>query len=299
MKAHLAFLAGRYEKHKSAIDSVQASREAIVQKRVLGLNDIDLLLRLRMGQDEVSANNYDCTPHPQGGAPEVDWSHAILGPADLVEVINSDVRKLGQVKVDSLTDIKNFRKGLIYQKWEQIYRKARADDEDEFHRDLQLMRAVGSVREFITGVNIQLKARQEVDRVEQKIAHLKKSHERALSLTEKATAKLEAAIEQRKKAMTSLSKQTTQLKEGVSLREAILRSRGMGVTSSSNSNSNGESHGASSKPQIDANDERMKTVALHGKLHAVAKEQVLEIASLRKELARALERSFPSWTQGK
>ena len=298
MKAHLAFLAGRYEKHKNAIDSIQAARESILHKRELGLNDVDLLLRLRMGQDEVSANNYDCTPHPQGGAPEVDWSHAILGPADLVEVINGDVRKLGQVKVDSLTDIKSFRKGLIYQKWEQMYRRARADDEDEFHRDLQLMRAVGSVREFITGVNIQLKARQEVDRVEQKIAHLKKSHERALSLTEKATAKLESAIEQRKKAMASLARQTVQLKEGVALREAILRSRGVGVTSAASTTSGGGANGTtSSKPPINPTDEKMKTVALHGKLHAVAKEQALEIATLRKELSRALERSFPSWTQ--
>jgi hypothetical protein len=296
MKAHLAFLAGRYEKHKNAIDSIQAARESILHKRELGLNDIDLLLRLRMGQDEVSANNYDCTPHPQGGAPEVDWTHAILGPADLVEVINGDVRKLGQVKVDSLTDIKTFRKGLIYQKWEQTYRRARADDEDEFHRDLQLMRAVGSVREFITGVNIQLKARQEVDRVEQKIAHLKKSHERALSLTEKATAKLESAIEQRKKAMASLARQTVQLKEGVALREAILRSRGVGVTAPPPT-SGGAAGTTASKPPTNPNDEKMKTVALHGKLHAVAKEQSLEIAALRKELARALERSFPSWTQ--
>ena len=38
----------------------------------------------------------------------------------------------------------------------------------------------------------------------------------------------------------------------------------------------------------------MRSVALHGKLAAVAKEQAAEIKSLRQELARLLERSFPS-----
>jgi len=294
MKAHLSLLASRYSAHKSAIDRIQAARASITNARELGLNDLELMLRLKMGQDEVSANNFDCTPHLQGGAPEVDWAHAVFAPANAVESINGDVRKLGQAKVDALSDIKAFRKGLLYQKWEQQYRRLRADDEHEFHRDLQLMRAVGPVREFITGVNIALRARQEVDKAEAKLAHFRRSHERALALTDKAAAKLEAAVEQRYRAMGSLARQVVQLREGVALREAILRSRGGGGGGKGAEVSEGKDESAAAQ-QPSALEERMRVVALHAKLHAVARAQQDEIKELRKELGRALERSFPSW----
>jgi hypothetical protein len=293
MKAHLALLASRYSAHKSAIDRIQAARTNITNARELGLNDLELMLRLKMGQDEVSANNFDCTPHAQGGAPEVEWAHAVFAPADAVESINGDVRRLGQAKVDALSDMKAFRKGLLYQKWEQQYRRLRADDEHEFHRDLQLMRAVGPVREFITGVDITLRARQDVDKAEAKLAHFRRSHERALALTDKAAAKLESAVEQRHRAMCSLARQVVQLREGVALREAILRSRGGG------GEGGGAAEGAEGKgaaaQQTSALEERMRVVALHAKLHAVARAQQDEIKELRRELGRALERSFPSW----
>jgi hypothetical protein len=293
MKAHLALLAARYVTHKTAIDAIQTARDAIVNARELGQNDVELLLRLKMGQDEVSANNADCTPHPLGGATEVEWSHAIFAPADVVEAVNGDVRKLGLVKVGVLEEIKAFRKGLLYQKWEARYRQARADDEHEFHRDLQLMRAVGPVREFIMGVNIALKARQEVDRAEAKMAHLRKSHERALVLTDKSEAKVAAAIETREKAMASLARQTAQLKEGVALREVILRARS-GGGKKDDAAADGEDRGGGTGSGNSALEEKMRTVALHGKLAAVAKQQAAEIKSLRQELARMLERSFPT-----
>jgi hypothetical protein len=265
-----------------------------VNARELGQNDVELLLRLKMGQDEVSANNADCTPHVLGGAAEVEWQHAIFTPADVVEAVNGDVRKLGLVKVGVLEDIKAFRKGLLYQKWEARYRQARADDEHEFHRDLQLMRAVGPVREFIMGVNIALKARTEVDRAEAKMAHLRKSHERALVLTDKSEAKLTAAIETREKAMASLARQTSQLKEGVALREVILRARsggGGGGGKRADDAAEGEDRAAAGLSEVE---QKLRAVALQGKLAAVARQQAADIKALRAELARQLERSFPS-----
>ncbi len=98
MKGHLALLAARYETHKAAIDAVGAEREALAAARELALNDVEVLLRLRMGQDEVSSNAGDGTPHPGGGAHVTDWSDAMLVHGDVVEAVNIDIRKRGQVR---------------------------------------------------------------------------------------------------------------------------------------------------------------------------------------------------------
>ena len=50
MRAHLAALAARFDSLLRCIDGLAADREALQSAREVALNDVDLLLRLRMGQ---------------------------------------------------------------------------------------------------------------------------------------------------------------------------------------------------------------------------------------------------------
>lgn len=190
--------------------------------------------------------------------------------------------------MDHLNEIKAFRKGLAYQAWEAQYRSACAGDEHEFHRDLQLMRAVGTVREFITGVNVASKARQEVDKAEAKLAHFRRSHARGLAGLDKAAAKVERDVAERAAALAALEHQAADLAQNVALREAILRSRKGGAPPGG--------AGASTDADADASaarSDRMRAVALAGKLTGVAKAQAAEIEALQRELMRLRAKNFP------
>jgi len=293
MKNHLALLASRFEKRKGEIDSVAAERDSLAAARELALLDVEVLLRLRMGQDEVSANLPDGRPHPGGGNPNVQWNDAMLVPGDIIENVNKDIRKLGQIKVDHLNDIKTFKKGLRYQQWEAEYRSACTSDIHEFHRDLQLMRAVGPVKDFIVGINVASKARQEVEKAEQKLAHYRRAHIRNIQNMEKTTNKLEKEVVDKEHTVQNLSKTTNELKEAVTLRETILRSRKGGNGPSSTTSSSGETNHAAVEAQSNsAVAEKMHNIAIRSKLTGIAKAQAEEIAALQIELHRLRTKSY-------
>ena len=77
---HVASLTARFETAKRALDDVDGSKRAARAARDLALHDVEMLVRLKMGQDEVSsflpydktAADGDFEAHPLGGDVEPD-----------------------------------------------------------------------------------------------------------------------------------------------------------------------------------------------------------------------------------
>ena len=70
MQAHLSHLAASYEQLKSRIDEIGVERDALASSREVATNDVDLLIRLNQGRDEVVA--------PVGSDTESHYSDAML-----------------------------------------------------------------------------------------------------------------------------------------------------------------------------------------------------------------------------
>lgn len=303
MRAHLAHLAHRYESLRDRIDAIGAERDALASQREVSLNDIFLLLRLRMGQDEVAG-----TPVPipftttgagsqrnAGGAPNAtaivagldpltDYSDAMFLPAGVIESVNADIVARGKVKVDVLTEVKEFRRNLLYMDWERRYLSATAKDEAEFFRDVQLMRAMGVVGEFIKGVNVASKARKDLDKANERLEFMRVNHQRTMDKLGKSAGKLDSHIQDKQAEINRLEARKKELEEAVSLREAIFRSR-------STLKESGGFSGLGGTAKMD----RMKVVAAKSRLHVFAKQQEEELAILRKEAERLRKKSYPSF----
>lgn len=253
MRGHESRLAARFEALLRVNDGLAADREALQSAREVALNDVDLLLRLRMGQaskggDRERRKERTATPPslilpPPSLQDEVAgetlvpaYGDAVLAPQALVGSVNDEIRRLGGQRVDALSEvrpvslspsplpsgcqrtalllpsprqIRDFRRNLLYCHWEQAYLQATMGDQAELQRDIQLLRAMGPMGEFIKGarqergggeeqraggarasrgspnplllppgVNIATRARQEVDKAEARGRYMSDAHRR-------------------------------------------------------------------------------------------------------------------------
>jgi len=316
LESHLSFLKNRYDLAQEALESSLARSSSLSQSAILALNNVPYLVRLKVGQDEVSPNfpsyltaggsaapypagtsdlaNKLQGAHPWGGTLLPDYSEdAVLLPFDLVESVNADVRKLGWTKVAALESLRDSRKKLLYQAWEAAYLQACLAHEQALHRDYNLLRAVGPVKEFLEGKNLPASVRSGISRKEAGIALVKKTHKRASGSLLRSCEALEKEIASRKEGIVSLEERKKELVEAVGLREALLSSKTAGASATAVPSLNSKGGASGSKgPKAPPIDKHMKSVTTRANLSHAVKAQSAEIAALQDELMRAQRRNF-------
>lgn len=280
MQAHGAHLDAKYQVLNARLDAIGAEREQLAQMREVQLHDTSYLIRLRMGQDEVA-----------GLEPLADYSDAMLLPAEVIGVVNEDIGRNGKRKIDVLNQIREFRRTLLYIAWERRYLQAALDHQIEYYRDLQLLRSSGAIGEHIKGVNVASKARKEADKAAERLAYMKNAHVRIVDKLGKSANKLAGTVEERRREVAHLDAQRRELEESVALRENILRTRDA-FSSAASGTAGGGSSGLGASGALGPTD-KMKNIATKTRLAAVAKAQASEIETLRKELDRLRQRTFP------
>lgn len=132
-----------------------------------------------------------------------EYLDAMLLPSDVIDSVNVEIRKHGSKKVDVLTDIKDFRRNLLYMEWEGSYLKSTLEDVGEYYRDLQLMHANGAIGEFIKGVNVANKARKEADKAAERLIYMKQAHGRLMEKMQKSAARMKGLVLERKREVST------------------------------------------------------------------------------------------------
>jgi len=148
----------------------------------------------------------------------------------------------------------------------------------------------GEVKEFVVGVNVAAKAREEVMRAEAKVAHSARQHGRTMEMLAKGVTKLEGAIMEREAEIAALGERRNELSAGVTLQEAIVRSRTGGEGGTTLRKTGGAS--------VESDGGRMRGIASRAALRTLAKKQVDDMAAARAEIARLELRNFPSLPSG-
>jgi hypothetical protein len=323
MRKHLSRLTVKYDAQKARIDRIDTERDTLALAKEVDTNDSYFIARFRLGQDEVPElpgaqvpptrvrvknNTFSFVP---ATPVMVDYSDGLLVPTNVIDSTNEEVRLLGNGHVTALTNIRDFRRTLLYAKWEKKYLTATVSDLEDTIKDLQLMRAAGSVGEYVKGVNIAGRARLEADRGEARIAYMKTAHVKNLGKLSSTTQKLDTQVKDRKQEVSRLEKHTRELEDNVRLRESILRTRGAlsqkpAPQPSAQSAVAAEEdefmqfHGTaqSSAPAATTKvklPEKMQTLISHARLAHVSKVQADEISKLREELERLRNRSYPAF----
>ncbi|CAN0362423.1 unnamed protein product [Pylaiella littoralis] len=280
MKRKLEALQADCDSVDSQVMVIERRKRAISERAYLAEKNIEVLVKLKQGQDEVPR-----------GAFVTDYSDSVLVPSAIVNHTNEEIRKLGGEKVRTLNKIKQFRKNINLMQWDHTYLDEQVKDREAYYTDLQLLRVTKKLQAVLKGDRGD-KDKELVQKTEARVEMMERSHkskarhEFSHELTNtlkarQANAKISQQLQERAEENRRVSGQLVQLFASVKVREAIYRSHT-------------EASGGEVNPAQQAAG-RMKRITTRRRLVDLARAQTGEIEALKAELDRLRQRTFPSF----
>jgi hypothetical protein len=118
--------------------TLKTSKEKLLKDLYTLDNDIEIVIALKQGQDEVDCN-----------AVVTDYSDAKLIPTGVINKYNIRVNELGKDKISVLTKIKQFRRKMNLVDWEAKHLELEAKHLEEYYTDCQLFRVTRDLQVLI------------------------------------------------------------------------------------------------------------------------------------------------------
>jgi len=255
------------------VAALEDERNALLRANALTANDVDVMVRLRQGQDEVA-----------GLAAIPDYTEAVLVPTRVLERENRRICRAGRRVARRLESVRDARKDLRYREWMREYSEGMLQDRSEWLRDVSLLRVTKELQAFVGGADLAQKQKELTVKTEAQGRYLKKAHRRLQGKQDRALHRVEGQVRAMRTENARLLAQLTELEQAVAVRTGIVEARERGA-------------GGGVGPRARA-DKRMTALVTRSKLVASAKSQAEELDALRAELTRLRKRTFPMFTAG-
>lgn len=274
--------------------SLRSKRESILERLGELARDLDVVVSVKQGQDEVDS---------QGVV--TDYSDAKLLPTSIIRKYNARINELGNEKIGVLLKIKQFRRKMNLVDWESQHLELEAWHMEEYYTDTQLFRVTRDLQRVIKDgsdvdrskvgciyllnklkeglTSLLLQGRQ--DNIAIRKDFLKKDAETKIAKLTKAIEAIKAQISDREAENSKLQEKIGTLKGDVAVREQVVRHGTHGAADTGLSTS---SLKATSK---------MKKVVARRKLVDTARVQAEEIDYLKQELDKLRQKTFPSFVR--
>ena len=266
-----AVLRRQVEMLDAEIAELQGARAELNERMALGTTNIEVIVKLKQGRDEVKQE-----------AVVTDYTDALVVPKEIVTELNEAIRDLGKGKVGVLTKIKDFNKEINHMLWECSYLKMMVRHTEEKYLDYHMLRVTKDLQAFLKGGSGLARQRVAVDKAEATFEYMKKAHGLKCNKLRLSKAKIAKQCRDKRNENSRLKKHVEELERNVSLRASIHRARAAGgdgtVTDA----------GAAGR-------RRMQSIVTRRKLIDLARAQTDEIEFLRQELDRLRQRTFPSF----
>ncbi|KAI8612803.1 hypothetical protein BC830DRAFT_1230957 [Chytriomyces sp. MP71] len=231
----------------------------------------ETLFELKQGQVEV----------PQ--APVVtDYTDAELIHRSVVEKLNDNIVALGNMKVDALKEMKEYRKGIHALEWENKMLDFQAEDLVIRTRDIQLLRVTKQMQEYIRGGD-EKKQSNEIIALEKRAEFNSKSHIHKLEDKGTLMVKYKKKIAEKRHENEVLERRLRNLEGAVKERRKI---HDVQVKRKTAAGGGGTSAG---------NKAVLNDIYTRRKLVDLAKSQSQDIAILREEVERLRLRTYPAF----
>ncbi|KAH6573720.1 hypothetical protein BASA61_002819 [Batrachochytrium salamandrivorans] len=226
--------------------------------------NLDCLFKLKQGQVEVIQ------------APMVtDYSDAVLIHRSVVERLNDTIISLGKAKVEALTEMKDYRKGIHSLEWENKMLDLQAENLIIRTRDIQLLKVTKQMQEFIRSGD-EHKQTSEITALEKRLDYSQKAHIYTLKEKEKMALKIECQMGSKIRENQNLDRQLQELEHAVDGYRNILRVK-----------LERESTPTTSDP--------LQTIYTRRRLVDLAKSQAQDITILQEEVQRLRLRTYPAF----
>ena len=212
LKKQLSDMMRQGKSLENEIQEINTQQINYASMLMLAERNIDLLVRLKQGQDEVEQE-----------AVVTDYSDAVLIPVGIVHGVNNEIRRLGAEQTKVLIKIKHFRKSINYMDWENQYMQEQAHDLEEYYTDLQLLHVTKNLQSIMKG-DPGKREREHTMKVESRIKMMGVVHDENCAKFKHANAKLAHQVRDRDEENDRLKQQLKELEGSVIIRESILKS---------------------------------------------------------------------------
>lgn len=268
LKRKLDDLAAQEDAIIAQSDALKARREDILQHLQDLSEDLDVVVTLRQGQDEV-----EC------GAVVTDYSDARLLPSSIIRKYNLRINELGKEKIGVLSKIKQFRRKMNLVDWEVKHLRLEAWHLEEYYTDSQLFRVTRDLQKVIKDGSDHDQSRARLEKIAVRKDFLKKNGDAKVEKLKKAIERLRTQMEERDYENSKFTGKIDALKSDVTVREQVV------------------SHSKKNAEKGDRHSDRMRKVVARRKLVDTAQVQAEEIDYLKQELDKVRQKTFPSFVR--
>jgi hypothetical protein len=254
----------------ATLRSILGTKEKTIDYSRLLERDLQILIALRQGQDEIDQD-----------AIVTDYNDAILLPISILGKFNARIKELGKEKIGVLSRIKHFRRKINLLDWEAEHLLMECQHLDQYYSDLQLFRVTRGLQRVLREGTNQDEAKARLDRVGKRREFLKADAEAKLGKLNKQKSLILKQIDERGSEMQSLERKIHELRAQVKSRLSVRASRDEARQGTGDA--------------VERAGRRMKRIVQRRQLVDTARAQAQEIDFLRQELDVVRQRTFPSF----
>ncbi|XP_061084124.1 cilia- and flagella-associated protein 43 [Conger conger] len=267
MQAFLQRRINEEEAVKAKITNLMSELNSLREVKMGFQLDLMVQILLKQGQVEVETGRF--IP---------DFSDSELIHRSEVEELNGTIRSLGNQKIASMVEIKDFRKGIIQQEWEYKRMKMLLEDLTNKARDIQMLRVTLELQEYLSASDHDNRVSKQISDVEKRIVLHEKTHQKDVRMTKTTIDGLKRQVGHKEKQNVLLEKQIADLKVTVAERRHICEAIAMEQAR----------HGSRGS--------RYQEIVGRKKLTDLSKDQAIELTQLRADVERLRKKTFPALT---
>ncbi|CAC5420252.1 unnamed protein product [Mytilus coruscus] len=256
------------EQLKNEIEDLQMKISKLKNDEARVNLNLEVQLLLKQGQVETDTSTFIA-----------DYKNSALIHRSVVEELNTNIKKLGEDKIASMVESKDFRKGIIQLEWEHKKMLMEMEDFQNKMKDIQFMKVTREIQLFLNNVQeYEAKKADEINKLEQTILTQLKHHEKKLAHQKKILREHNRTIKAKDADNSNIDSDLMERNVTVNERKLI-------------DEVNADRRSDAGK------DKRYMEIVQRRKLVDLAKAQAQEVAVLRAEVERLRMRTFPALVQ--